>query len=420
MNINSDVMRWAVLALALAPLISYLLAIYSAWRFFGARRNGIDASSYTPPVSILKPVRGLDREAYENFSSFCRQDYPQYEIIFVVCDSDDPAIPVIQRLIQDFPKRSIRLLVGAKEVGSNSKINKLCRLARNARYDLLVASDSDIRVDPDYLRAVVAPFRDARVGVVTCMFRGLADRQLGAELEAVGTASEFFAGVLVARQLEGVKFAMGSTMATTRKHLAEIGGFEALSDQHSDDFELGKRIAACGHQVELSSHIVWTIYPAQTVRSFFEHQLRWARTTRHCRPWGYLGLLLTFGLPWSIAAAAVAPSRILAAAYLGAYLALRFLAAWTVGIWGLKDPVLRRRWWLVPLRDALQFCVWLASFSSNRITWRGNKFVVHRDRMVAVGARPEAAPFLRSVVKKSKPLNPDWEAVPREPGGLRE
>ena len=390
------VLRATVLTVACAPFIYYLLSIFSARRFFFGSSSETapvgGKSEFAPPASILKPVRGLDREAYENYASFCRLDYPEYEVLFCVNEADDPAVPVIEKLIRDFPERSISLFVGAEHRGSNGKVNKLCRLAREARYDLLVISDSDIRVGPDYLRAVVAPFRDPKVGAVTCMYKGLADRQLGAELEAVGAASDFFAGVLVARQLEGVKFAMGSTMVTTRRHLGEIGGFESLADQHSDDFELGRRIAARGWRVELSRYAVWTIYPAQTARTYFEHQLRWARTTRLCRPWGYLGLLLTYGLPWSLAAAIVAPSGSVAAGYLGAYLVLRFLMAWTVGVWGIKDPVLRRRLWLVPVRDALAFLVWMASFLSNRIQWRGLEFTIMNGRMVPVTPQEVAAP----------------------------
>src|SRR3989441_6014696 len=236
-------MRWAVLALAVTPFVYYLLCIHSALSFFLAQRKPgprvTPASDFTPPVSILKPVRGLDRDAYENFSSFCRQDYPEYEILFAVSDADDPAIPVVQKLIYDFPERSIRLLVGSENLGPNNKVCKLCRLVSEARYELLVISDSDVRVGTDYLRAVLSPFQDPEVGAVTCLYIGLAARQLCAELEAIGIASEFFASVLVARRLEGLKFALGATMATTRQRLAEIGGFEAMVNQHSDDFELG-------------------------------------------------------------------------------------------------------------------------------------------------------------------------------------
>jgi ceramide glucosyltransferase len=389
-------LRGIVLILACSPFIYYLLSIFSASRFFFEKRSEATRvhgkNKFVPPVSILKPVRGLDPETYENYASFCRLDYPEYEMLFCVNDPDDPAVPVIEKLIRDFPERPISLLVGAESIGSNGKVNKLCRLAREARHDLLVISDSDIRVGPDYLRVVVAPFRDQRVGAVTCMYIGLAERQLGAELEAVGAASDFFAGVLVARHLEGMKFTMGSTMVTTRRHLDEIGGFESLADQHSDDFELGHRIAARGWQVDLSHYIVTTMYPAQTTRSYFEHQLRWARTTRECRPWGYWGLLLTYGLPWSLAAAIVAPSRSLAAWYLGTYLVLRSLMAWTVGVWGIKDPVLRRKFWLVPMRDALAFLVWLVSFFSNRIRWRGLEFTIVNGSMFRVAPRHIGTP----------------------------
>lgn len=377
-----------ILILACSPFVYYLLSIFSAFRFFSSQRSKAaadrGAQGFAPSVSILKPVRGLDLESFENYASFCRLDYPEYEILFCVNDASDPAVPGIRELIRTFPERRISLLIGAEHLGSNGKVNKLCRLAREARYDLLVISDSDIRVSPDYLRAVTAAFRDPQVGVVTCMYGSLAERQIGAELEAVGAASDFFAGVLVARQLEGIRFAMGSTMVTSRLHLQEIGGFEALVDQHSDDFELGRRIAARGWRVLLSGHIVRTMYPAQTIRSYFEHQLRWARTTRKCRPWGYSGLLLTYGLPWSLLAALLAPSSGIAVAYLATYFVLRLLMAWTVGVWGLKDNVLRRKLWLVPVRDALALFVWVASFFSDVIKWRGLEFTVVEDRMIPV------------------------------------
>lgn len=378
-------LRWTVLVGAVLPSIYYLLAIYSAWRFF--RRRSAPAADFTPPVSILKPVRGLDREAYENFASFCRQDYPEYEVLFGVSEEDDPAIPVIHQLIHDLPDRPIRLLIGSEELGTNNKVNKLCRLVREARYDLFVVSDSDMRVGPGYLRAVAAPFRDPQVGAVTCLYRGLVDDCLPSQIEAIGNTSDFDAGVLSAWYLEGVRFALGATMATTREHLAEIGGFEALVHHFSDDFELGNRIAARGHRVELTTYPVLTVFPTQTLRECFAHQVRWALTTRHVRPWGHLSLLLTYGLPWSLAAASLAPSGAVAAGYLGSYLVLRLAMAWTVGVWGVGDPLLRRKLWLVPLRDIFAFVVWLASFFTRRINWRGSEFYIRKGRLVPAAPR---------------------------------
>ncbi|HYL11004.1 MAG TPA: bacteriohopanetetrol glucosamine biosynthesis glycosyltransferase HpnI [Candidatus Acidoferrales bacterium] len=381
-----EALRWLVLGLAALPLLYYLAASLAAWSFFREKRRGeSEGSEFAPPASVLKPVRGLDREAYENFASFCRQDYPEYEILFAVSDADDPAVPVIQKLMADFPERKIRLLIGDAFPGINNKAAKLRRLADEARHDVYVISDSDVRVAPGYLRAVCAAFRDPGVGGVTCLYRGLAERQLGAELEAIGITSDFLAGVLMARKLEGIKFMLGATMATTRERLAEIGGFEALADLLADDYELGKRIAERGRRIELLAEPVSTICPAQSVRSYFKHQLRWARAVRLSRPGGYAGLLLTFGLPWSVAAAAVAPSAGVAVGFLGGYVLLRGLMAWTVGVWGLKDVLLRRRLWMVPLRDAIAFLVWLASFASNRVHWRGMEFKVKNNRMVAVG-----------------------------------
>jgi ceramide glucosyltransferase len=380
-------LRWFVLALALAPMGYYLLAILAALRFFRNRPPMPD--DFTPPLSILKPVKGLDREAYQNYASFCDQDYPEFEILFNVLEEDDPVVPIIERVIRDFPGRQIRLLFGAEQVGTSNKVNKLIRLVREAKHDILVISDSDIRVGPGYLRAVAAPFCDPQVGAVTCLYRGLTDDSLASQLEALGNTSDFDAGVLAAWRLEGVKFALGATMATTKERLAEIGGFESLVNYYSDDFELGNRIAALGYRVELTNYPVFTVFPKQTLRECFDHQVRWALTTWHARPWGHVSLVLTYGLPWSILAAVVAPSVWIAAAYLAGYAILRSGMAWTVGVWGVKDPLLRRKMWMVPLRDIFAFVVWVTSFFKKRITWRGSEYYI-RDKCL-VPAEPRAA-----------------------------
>jgi len=382
------IVRWLVLALAVAPFGFYLLSIWSAVSFFRRREPPAD-DSFAPPISILKPCRGLDREIYENFASFCRQDHPQYEILFAVAGRQDPVVPVIERVMREFPSVPIRLLDNIPAVGANGKVNKLVRLAAEARYDLLVINDSDVRVRPDYLRRVVEPFRDPRVGAATAMYRAETEGSLGADLEAVGITSEFQAGVLSAWRLEGVKFALGATMACTRKALDAIGGFEALADYHSDDYELGSRIAARGYRVELLRDPVTLVHGRQTFGEFAAHQLRWALTTRFARPGGHFGLLLTFGLPWSLVAAAIAPAPWIAAAYLAGYLVLRMAAAWTVGVWGLGDSLLRRRMWLVPLRDATGFVTWVASYFWTRIEWRGSAFHVVDGKLIPLDAPSE-------------------------------
>jgi ceramide glucosyltransferase len=378
-------LRATVLLVAALPFVYALLAVYSARRFFHSRRPPVD--EFTPRVSILKPVRGLDRSSYENFATFCRQDYPDYEILFAVADVDDPAVGVIRELMESFPARSIRLLIGAADLGPSSKVNKLCRLTREARSDLLIINDSDIRVTPDYLRAVVAPFRNPRVGAVPCLYVGIPDGHLAGDLEAIGIATDFAAGVLVARQLEGVKFALGATMATTRDRLRDIGGFEALASFCAEDFQLGHRIASLGYVVELAPYVVSSECAARTLRGYFQHQLRWAISTRHSRPWGYAGLLLTQGLPWAVVATAAVPSGAIAAGYFGAYLTLRLVMAWSVAKWALGDVRVVRQWWLLPVRDALAFVVWLAGLFLNRIHWRGREFVVHDGRLIPVDSQ---------------------------------
>src|SRR6266576_663400 len=393
------VIRWAILGLAIGPLLYYLVGIYSAWRFFRVAHqissepvgdnSGIAIGDAAAPISVLKPVRGLDPNAYENFASFCRQDYPEFEILFAVSDAADPAVPILQRLISDFPGRPIRVIVVEDRLGPNSKVSNLCRLVREARHDLLVITDSDVRVEPGYLRSVAALFRDPNVGGVTALYRGVDNLQFVAAMDCVGSSAAFCGAALVARELEGIKFMMGSTMATTKRHLAEIGGFEQMVDLHSDDYELGRRIAERGYRIELLPKPVWMAFPSQTLGAYLRHELRWAIGIRNIRPGGHFVMLFTHGLPWAIAAAFVAPSTVVAAAYLGAYFVLRFAMAWTVGVWGRRDPVLRRRFWLLPVRDLLSFFVWLGSFGMHQIEWRGAAFTLEKGRMVPVTSRSE-------------------------------
>jgi ceramide glucosyltransferase len=384
------VLRNAALAAAAAPLAYYALSAIASLRFFRRERSR-KLPEFAPPVSVLKPVRGVDSGSYENYLSFCRQDYPDYELLFAVNDASDLAAEIVRRLIAEHPQRRIRLLIGAERAGANGKINKLCRLAREAQHAILVISDGDVRVGPRYLRKVVAPFADSKTGVVTCFYRAMAEPNIFAEMEAVGAASDFFAGVLVAEWTEGMGFALGASMATTKSWVAKIGGFEAIADAHSDDYELGHRIALQGGRVVLSAEAVWTMYTTQSVKDFWQHQARWARTVRLCRPWAYLGLIFTHGLPWAVLAAALAPSRGIAAGILAAYLILRMIQAWTVGVWGVRDDVLRRRLWLVPIRDAVNFFVWLASFASNRIQWAGDEFEIQGGQLIAMKDSGSAA-----------------------------
>lgn len=384
--------RWLVCFAALGPLVYYLLAIYCTWDYFRkVRKRPAPGELFVPPVSILKPVRGVDREAYENFATFCRLDYPEYEIVFAVSDRDDQVIPLIAKLQHDFPNLPIRLLTGAVRVGANSKVNQLCRLVKEGHHDVLVISDSDARVEPDYLREMVAPLADPEVGIVTSLFRGLAAGSFFSVLDALGVPAESAASALVARKLEGnMKFAFGWSMATTKRHLAEIGGFEAIADYHSDDFELGKRIASEGYRVEFMRKSIWMVFPNESLREFLRHELRWSIGLRNVRKAGYLGLSLTFGLPWALLAALAARSWQIRVSYVLAYLALRLAMAWTSGVWGLGDPVTRRNLALIPVRDLFNFGVWLAGFFSNTVHWRGLVFRVKQGMLIPLSGVKDA------------------------------
>lgn len=393
--IHWTVWREALLILAAAPLAYYIAATLAAWRFF-RRQPSRAPVNFTPPVSLLKPVRGVDFASYENFASFCRQNYPDFEILFAVNDSSDPAVPLIQRLIAEFPQRHIRLFVGADRLGANRKVNKLARLAGEAQHEILALTDGDVRVDANYLREVVVSFADKDVGAVTSFYRAVAEGNLGAEIEAIGASSDFFAGVLVANWMEGMSFALGASIVTTKRWVQNIGGFQAIANMHSDDYELGHRIAQAGGKVLLSREAVWTMYPAQRLSGFWQHQVRWARTVRLCRPLSYAGLLFTHGLPWAVLAALISPARWLGIAYLCAYLVLRAIVAGAVGLWGVRDDVLRRKFWLLPLRDAIHFVVWLASFASNRITWGGEEFTMRGGQMMTVDSAEARTPSAHS------------------------
>jgi ceramide glucosyltransferase len=378
---TSTPVTYVFLAVAAIPFVYYGIALYSAIRFFSTASGLRSASGFAPPVSNLKPVRGLDPDAYENLASFCNQDYPDYEILFCVGDADDPALPVIQKLAADFPQCRIRVLFGSGRNATNDKVAKLARLVSEAQHEVVVISDSDVRVRPDYLRTVVAPLADPQVGAVTCFYVPTHETTAVQSLQSVGMLADFYPGILVAWQLDGVKFALGPTIATTRAHLAGFGGYQAIENQPADDLLVGRLIADQGYTVELLPYCVSTVADYQSFTDLFHKRLRWIVVMRHMRPWGHLGLIFTHGLPWCLAAIAVAPSLPVAGAYLGTYLLLRGAITRTIGVRGLKQPVSWKKLVLIPVWDAMAFAIWLISFGRKTIRWRDNEYYI-RDGML--------------------------------------
>lgn len=377
MSISSAAFGFCLLMAGIA-CVYYLLVIVAALRFRSTPEPPLD---FTPPVSVFKPLHGLERDIYEVLAGFCRQDYPEYEVLFGVGNEEDPAVEVVRRLQQDFPRLSIRLLIADRRYGTNHKVDSLDKMHREMRYQFLAISDSDMRVGPDYLRHIMAPFRDPQVGLVTCFYRGEQGGTLPSVFEAIGTSGEFHASAMVARMLEGVKFAFGSTTATRKELVEAIGGFPVLADYQGDDYEIGNRVARLGRMVVISPYVVDTVLPADTWRSMIQHQFRWVRSAAGSRPKGHAGLIFTYGLPFALAALALAPHSGAAWTLAGTWLVLRLASAWVVGVVVLNDPVLKKYLLLVPARDLVSFGLWLASFFYKRITWKDERFRLDKGKM---------------------------------------
>jgi len=380
---NWNVASCAVLVVAAIPFIYYLIVAYSSWRFFSLE---LPQHVFTPPVSILKPIRGIDPEAYENFASFCRQDYPDYELLFCADESGGPVIPILEKLIRDFPERRIRILFGSGSSAVNDKVAKLGRLVREAQNEIVVMGDSDVRVRPDYLQTVVAPLADPEVGATTCFYVPAHRETFAENLQTVGMISDFYAGLLVGWQLEGIRFGLGPSIATSRARLAEFGGFEAIENQPGDDLLVGRLIADGGHRVELLPYTVEKLAGCHSLRELIDKRLRWMVVMRHMRPWGHFGLLLTQGLLWVLVAIAVRPSAAVVLSYAGVYLGLRVAMTWSIGDRGLKQGELWKDIPLIPVWDAFAFLVWLASFFRRTIRWRDGEYYIRDGMLLSVSS----------------------------------
>lgn len=376
--------RFVLLGVAAIPFIYYFIALFSTWNFFRRVSRAGASPGFTPPISNLKPVRGIDPDAYENFASFCRQDYPDYEILFCVGDNSDPVVPIIEKLKRDFPDRKIRMLYGSGGKGSNDKVVKLDHLVSQAQNEFLVISDSDVRVRPDYLRNVIAPLADPKLGAVTCFYVPVEDKTFTDNLQTIGMYSDFYPGILVARQLDGVKFALGPTIATTRTALASFGGYKAIQFRPADDLLVGRLIAEHGYNVELSHYTISTVADYASLSALLHKRLRWVVVMRHMRPWGHLGLALTQGLPWSVVALAIAPSLAIGFAYLATYAFLRAAMTVMVAAWGLKQDAVWKKLALIPVWDAVALFIWLTSFTRNSIRWRDGQYYIRDGQLVPV------------------------------------
>jgi ceramide glucosyltransferase len=375
-----------VASLLTACGIAYgLLALLGAKAFQrDSKKRG--TTGFAPAVSILKPVKGIDPRMYAGFVSHCKQHYAgNIELLFGVRSLEDAAVADVARLRVEHPEINVRLVECPLSMGTNGKVSSLAQMLPHASFEHIVVNDSDIAVSPDYLANVMAPFADDAVGLVTVPYIGLAEGTLWSKLEALGISTDFMPGVLTARKLEGgIRFGLGSTLATTKTALAAIGGFESLVDQLADDYELGVRIAKAGYRVELANEVVATTVPAYSLRGFCEHQLRWARGTRDSRRAGYIGLGVTYVLPWALATVVASGGALWSVTLLSVALLVRVCVALTVGVGVLRDGQVLRDILLLPLRDCFGLFFWMWSYADDTIVWRGERFRLKRGRLEQV------------------------------------
>lgn len=390
------------LVTALLTLCGVAYSVLALWGERAFRRAGVGASEArpgepVPGVSILKPLRGVDPRMYAGFASHCQQSYPgPFELLFGVSSLEDAAVAEVARLRVEYPQIPIRLIECTERLGPNGKVSSLWQMLREAKHEHIVVNDSDILVSPEYLSRVMAGFapRQAEdrnsggrsaVGLVTVPYVGRAERTLPSRLEALGISTDFIPGVLAARALEGgLRFGLGSTLATTKTALASIGGFESLVDQLADDYEIGARLYRAGYRVELVPEIVATTVPAYSFRGFVDHQMRWSRSTRDSRRAGYLGLAFTYVLPWAMLTVVASGFALWSLSLFSLALLARVSVALTVGVGLLRDGQVLRDLWLLPLRDAFGLFFWAWSYASDVVVWRGERFRLRRGTLEAV------------------------------------
>ena len=378
---------WLILYFALAVAVAGTLssAVFLGLALVGTIRFHADArrqlrsipdDAHLPPVSVLKPVHGLEAQLEKNIESFFHQNYPNYEILFAADEPDDPALTVVREVCARYPRIRSRVLVTGAP-WPNPVVHSFHCLSQAAQHDILVTTDSDVEVSSNYLREIVPPMLDPKVGMLTCVYRGKNAAGFWSGLTAIGMSIEMTAGVLVANLLEGMRFGLGPTTVVRKDSLASIGGYEALKDYIAYDFAIGNLIAEKGYRVVLSAYIINHIVNQKSFQRMWQNQLRWAQSTRYSRPKGHFGSGLIFAMPYGLLgffAAALLGSWKLGALFLGAAVLNRLAEAWLVGWTVVRDPKVLRAPWLYPLRDLIGFFVWFASYLNLRYTWRDSRF----------------------------------------------
>ena len=375
------ILTTALAVLLTGSLVYCVLIVVATRRFLS---TALPAPGINPPISVLKPLCGHDDGLEENLRSFMVQDYPEYEILFGVHRADDPAVAVVEKIIGEFSGRiSARLIITGESPIPNAKAFSLNRMVREAHYDVLVMSDSDVRVTPNLLSHLAQELQDDRVGLISCPYRAVPGKSLWSRLEAIGMNTELLGGVMVARMIEGMRFALGCTVAVRRSVLEGMGGFGYLQEFLAEDFVIGQRAAELGHGVLFSSYVIEHRIGSQSMMHNLGHRMRWARSTRRSRPLGYWGQIFTYPLPLAFLLCAAYPA---AWPVLFLTFILRGIAALATARDIVHDPVTQKQWWLLPVQDLIGFFVWISGFVGDKIVWRDRKCTVLRDGRLHVNS----------------------------------
>lgn len=405
MTLSFSILFWRVLlgiaAFGLASSSVYLLLVIVATIRFKNRselerqRTSSARPDQLPPVTIFKPVHGMEERLEENLESFFQQDYPDYEIIIGARSGDDPAIRLAENIRRRYPEVKSRIVISGPPEWPNAKVFTLDKMIALSRNDFFITSDSDVRVGRDFLRNVVPPLFDRKIGLASCLYRGDPASDLWSFLEALGMSVEMPSGVVTAELLEGIRFALGPAVAFRRDSLDAIGGIRSTADYYSDDYVLGNKIWAAGYKVIFSHYVIHHVLTPRSFSRTLGDQLRWMKSTRHSRRWGHIGSGLTFAIPFGVlglVSAAALGKTGLGLAFLAAAFLNRVVQAIVVGWWLLKDNRALRFCWLYPLRDLQGFCVWVASFLSHRFYWRGEIYRFTDDGKIVAQSRDVVAP----------------------------
>jgi ceramide glucosyltransferase len=393
-----DLLSLALILLLIGSLIYCALAVIAALHYLAAKHP--KPPKHALAISILKPLAGAEEGLEENLRSFFEQDHPEFELLFAVHTAHDPAARVVETLCAEYPRVPATLIVSGEAECPNPKVGSLQRMLSRARHELLIISDSDVHVGPDMLRGVAAEFQDESVALVTCPYRAVAGASWWSKLEALGMNTEFLGGVLTARLLDGMKFALGALIGVRRDALERAGGFEALRTCLADDFALGQRVAETGGRVLLSSYVAEHRIGSQSLRASLAHRLRWNRSTRRSRPQGYLGQLFMHTLPITLLAGVARPSLW---PWLAAAAVLRIGSSVAIAHWVARDSVAVSRWWLLPAQDLLSFIMWIAGFFGSTIAWRERRYRVLADGRLEPLAARAAAITLASTAVATEP-----------------